>query len=79
MFLDKKILLHVGYPKSLSTTLQKNIFLNISKIKDMDFINKKRTQNRYFHVLKSISEKNIIKDKFKNDFKKKPSFLMKAL
>ncbi len=71
MFLDKKILLHVGYPKSLSTTLQKNIFLNISKIKDMDFINKKRTQNRYFHVLKSISEKNIIKDKFKNDFKKK--------
>ena len=70
MFLDKKILLHVGYPKSLSTTLQKNIFPNISKIKNIDFINKKRTQNRYFHVLKSISEKNFIKDKFKNDFKK---------
>jgi len=70
MFLDKKILLHIGYPKSLSTTLQENIFPNISKIKNIDFINKKRTQNKYFNVIKSIKEKNLIKDKFKNDFKK---------
>ena len=47
MFLDKKILLHIGYPKSLSTTLQEDIFPNISKIKNIDFINKKRTQNKY--------------------------------
>ncbi len=71
MFLGKKILLHIGYPKCSSTTLQKNIFPNISRIKNIDFLNKKRTQNRYFHVFKSITEKNLIKDKFKDDFKKK--------
>jgi len=70
MFLDKKILLHIGYPKSLSTTLQRNIFPKISKIKNIDFMNKKKTQNNYIHIIHSIKKSVVIKDKFKNNFEK---------
>ena len=70
MFLDKKILLHIGYPKCLSTTLQRNIFPKISKIKNIDFMDKKRTQNNYIHIIHSIKRGVVIEDKFKNNFEK---------
>ena len=79
MFFNKKILLHIGYPKCLSTYLQKNIFPNICKLKNIDYINKKQSLNKFRDLFESIHKKKVVEKKFINNFENKTLFSHEGL
>jgi hypothetical protein len=63
----KKVLVHVGYPKAASTTLQNGLFLDLHKQKLINFLGR-AFESRYFGALDSKSKfkgwfKAVIKDR----------------